>query len=72
VTELSVQVPGPVMPTKKKVIEIEPEPVHSEQSDSARNVSLLISANGNYSKYQLKHDRLLFRDTLMFQTRIYQ
>jgi len=60
------------MPTKKKVIETEPEPAHTEQRESARNVSLLVSANGNYCKYLLKHDHLLFRDTLMFQTRIYQ
>ena len=60
------------MPTKKKVIETEPEPAHTEQRESARNVSLLVSAIGNYSKYLLKHDHLQFRDTLMFQTRIYQ
>jgi len=65
-------VQAPVMPTKKKVIETEPEPVHTQQPDSARSISLLISANANYSKYLLKQDHLLFRDTLMFQTRIYR
>ena len=71
VSELPVH--GAAMaPTKKKVIETEPEPAHSEQPDSARSVSLLVSANVNYCKYLLKHDRVLFRDTLMFQTRIYQ
>ena len=59
-------------PMKKKVIETEPEPVYNEQPESSRNVSLLVSANGNYCKCLLKHDHLLFRDTLMFQTRIYQ
>jgi len=69
-SELPVQ--GPVMPAKKKTIETEPEPVHTEQPESARNVSLFVSANCNYCKYSLKQDQLLFRDTLMFQTRIYQ
>jgi len=60
------------MPTKKKVIETEPEPEHTEQPESARTASLLVSANANYCKYLLKQDHVLFRDTLMFQTRIYQ
>jgi len=70
VSDLSVQ--DAAMPTKKKVIETEPEPAHREQPESACSVLLLVSANANHCKYLLKHDRLLFRDTLMFQTRIYQ
>jgi len=69
-SELTVQ--AGLMPTKKKVIETEPEPAHTEQLESARTVSLFISANANYCKYLMKHHHLLFRDTLMFQTRIYQ
>jgi len=60
------------MPTKRKVVETEPEPVYSEQPNSAGNVSLFVSARCDYCKYVLKNDKLLFRDTLMFQTRIVQ
>jgi len=71
VSELTVQTAA-FLPTKKKVIETEPEPVHTEQPQSTRSVSLFVSVVSNYCKCQLNHDQLLFRDTLMFQSRIYQ
>ncbi|XP_053402100.1 hydrocephalus-inducing protein homolog isoform X11 [Mercenaria mercenaria] len=59
-------------PAKRKVVETEPEPPHTEVADSARNVELLVSAVAEYSKYKCKLDSINFRETLMFQTRVYE
>jgi hydrocephalus-inducing protein len=57
---------------KKKVVEIEPEPAFSEVTDSTRNVDMLITAISDYSKYKCKTEAIHFRDTLMFQTRVFE
>lgn len=59
-------------PAKRKVVETEPEPPHTEVPDSARNVELLVNAVADYSKYKLKLENVTFRETLMFQTRVYE
>ena len=60
------------MTAKKKVVETEPEPTFKEVEETARTVDLLVSVNADNSKYKCKVDNINFRDTLMFQTRIYE
>ena len=70
--------PTPVPPTpsgrpaKRKVVETEPEPPFTEGPDSVRSLELLVTVNGDYCKYTCKTDAVHFKDTLMFQTRIYE
>ena len=59
-------------PAKRKVVETEPEPPHSEIPDTARNVELLVNATADYSKFKCKVDSVHFKETLMFQTRVYE
>ncbi|KAK3085440.1 hypothetical protein FSP39_003318 [Pinctada imbricata] len=59
-------------PAKKKVIETEPEPNHTEQSESQRNMELLVTASADYCKYECKTEAVHFKDTLMFQSRMYE
>lgn len=59
-------------PAKRKVIETEPEPSNTEVADSTRNVELLVSALADYSKYKCKVESINFKETLMFQTRVYE
>lgn len=59
-------------PAKKMVIETETEPTHTEQADSSRNVELLVSAAADFCKYECKIESIHFKDTLMFQSRVYE
>ena len=61
----------PVIPAKKKVIETEPEPPHSEVENSSREVELLVSGIADFAKYECSIQDVNFRDTLMYQTRVY-
>lgn len=60
------------LPAKRKVVEIEPEPAHTELPNATSAVSLFVSANGGFCKYRQEEGNLHFRDTLMFQTRVHQ
>ena len=74
-TPVQQPAPAPQPPTrlaKKKVVETEPEPSYTEVSESARTVELLVSANADFSKVKCKTEAIHFRDTLMFQTRVYE
>ncbi|KAK7505819.1 hypothetical protein BaRGS_00003090 [Batillaria attramentaria] len=64
--------PHTTRPLKKKIIETEPEPAYSEVVESARNVDLLVSAVADYCKFSCKCENVMFRNTLMFQTRVYE
>ena len=64
--------PATLYPIKKKVIETEPEPPHTELPDTVRMFELIVSALADYCKYKCKIDRIHFRDTLVLQTRIYE
>ena len=59
-------------PAKRKVVETEPEPPNSEVPDSVRNVEMLVNATADYSKYKCKVEQIHFKETLMFQTRVYE
>ncbi|XP_033116735.1 hydrocephalus-inducing protein homolog isoform X2 [Anneissia japonica] len=58
-------------PSKKKVIETEPEPTHVIMDDSNRDIELRVSVNADFAKFKCKPDVINFKDTLMFQTRVY-
>lgn len=58
-------------PSKKKVIETEPEPQYTALDDG-RELELLISSICDYSKVKCKTENVHFKDTLMFQTRIFK
>ncbi|NXS93719.1 HYDIN protein, partial [Jacana jacana] len=58
-------------PVKKKVIETDPEPAHTVLEKSSREVELHLSAVIDYAKFQLDTDTIQFKETLLFQTRIF-
>jgi len=41
-------------------------------SESSRTVDLLVNAVADFSKYKCKVEAINFRETLMFQTRVYE
>ncbi|XP_075045519.1 hydrocephalus-inducing protein homolog [Mixophyes fleayi] len=59
-------------PTKKKVIETDPEPAHTVQDQGTREVELLVSATVDYVRYKATCEEVRFRDTLLYQTRVYR
>lgn len=61
----------PAIPAKKKVIETEPEPPHSDVENSSREVELIVSAIADFAKYECPISEVNFRETLMYQTRVY-
>ena len=63
--------PVPAIPAKKKVIETEPEPPHSDVENSSREVELIVSAIADFAKYECPIREVNFRETLMYQTRVY-
>lgn len=63
--------PTPAVPAKKKVIETEPEPPHSDVENSGRDIELVVSAVADYAKYECPIREVNFKDTLMYQTRVY-
>ena len=58
--------------TKKKVYETEAEPAHTGIEDSARTLSLGVSVQVDYAAFECPVSTIHFKDTLMFQTRIYR
>ena len=70
-SDVSSQGKSPVTPAKKKVIETEPEPPHSEVENSGRDVELIVSAIADFAKYECPIREVNFKDTLMYQTRVY-
>ncbi|XP_077145064.1 hydrocephalus-inducing protein homolog isoform X4 [Ranitomeya variabilis] len=57
---------------KKKVIETDPEPAHMLLDAEPRDVELLISATVDYAQVTAKCEPVHFRDTLLYQTRVYK
>ena len=57
---------------KKKVIEIEPEPKNTKLDETTQPVEIFVSANCDFSRYRCKTSSIRFKDTLMFQTRVYE
>lgn len=57
---------------RKKVVETEPEPKHNKLEENVQPIDLFISANCDYSNFRCKTSCIRFKDTLMFQTRVYE
>lgn len=57
---------------KKKAVLVETEPSHTVLSGSSIALDLVVSSNCNYAKYTCATDRVYFKDTFMFQTRLYR
>ncbi|XP_064641495.1 hydrocephalus-inducing protein-like isoform X2 [Lineus longissimus] len=64
--------PANLRPAKKKVVETEPEPAFQEMAESQRTIDLLVSATADFSSYKCKVESIKFKDTLMFQTRVFE
>ena len=58
--------------TKKKIYETESEPAHTIIEDSGRTLSLGVSAKVDYVTCECPVNMIHFKDTLMFQTRVYR
>ncbi|MCJ8733357.1 hypothetical protein PDJAM_G00222410, partial [Pangasius djambal] len=63
---------SPQRPSKKKVVETDPEPVHSVVENSYRELELGISAMCDYAQFECDAEPIHFKDTMLFQTRVFQ
>lgn len=54
------------------MVETDPEPVHSVVENSVRELELGISAMCDYAKFECDAEHIHFKDTMLFQTRIFQ
>ncbi len=57
---------------RKKVVEVEPEPRHQRSEEACMAMELFVSGNCDYAKYKCRTSSVRFKDTLMFQTRVYE
>lgn len=55
-----------------QVIETDPEPAYSVLEEYYRELMLQISANVNFASYQCQTSDVHFKDTLVYQTRVFQ
>uniref|UniRef100_UPI003AADF4DB hydrocephalus-inducing protein homolog n=1 Tax=Centroberyx gerrardi TaxID=166262 RepID=UPI003AADF4DB len=62
----------PQQPMKNKVIKTDPEPGCSVVEGSQRELELHISAVCDYAKFSCDTDSIRFKDTMLYQTRLYQ
>ncbi|XP_004431871.1 PREDICTED: hydrocephalus-inducing protein homolog [Ceratotherium simum simum] len=58
--------------TKRKVIETDPEPAHSVVEENYQELHLQISANVNFASYQCQTSDVCFKETLVYQTRVFE
>lgn len=54
------------------MIETDPEPAHTTVEDSGRELELWVSATVDYAQYKMEVETVNFKDTLLFQTRVYE
>ena len=59
-------------PAKRKVVDTEPEPSYNSITGTASEIELIFSAVADYAKYELNTSKVFFKDTLMFQTRMFR
>ena len=86
--EASVNLPGSVMQrnasqathtsapgkqiVRRKVVEVEPEPRHARSEEAVPALELFVSASCDFSRYRCRTSAIRFKDTMMFQTRVYE
>ncbi|KAM9191706.1 LOW QUALITY PROTEIN: hydrocephalus-inducing protein homolog [Dugong dugon] len=58
--------------TKRKVIETDPEPVHTILEENYRELQLQISANVDFASYRCQTSDVCFKETLVYQTRVFE
>ncbi|XP_013921615.1 PREDICTED: hydrocephalus-inducing protein-like [Thamnophis sirtalis] len=54
-----------------QVIETDPEPTHMTVEEGSQELVLRVSANVDFAQYKMDADAVHFRDTLLFQTRVF-
>lgn len=54
-----------------QVIETDPEPAHITLEECSQELVLRVSANVDFAQYKMDVDAVHFRDTLLFQTRVF-
>lgn len=54
------------------MVETDPEPVHTVVEDTARELELWVSAIVDYAQYKLNVKTVHFKDTMLFQTRVFR
>ncbi|XP_048371298.1 hydrocephalus-inducing protein homolog [Sphaerodactylus townsendi] len=59
-------------PSKKKVIETDPEPAHTVVEDSDRELELRVSATIDFAQFEMEVEPVHFKETLLFQTRVFK
>ncbi|KAL2094103.1 hypothetical protein ACEWY4_011415 [Coilia grayii] len=59
-------------PGKKKVMEIDPEPPNTVVENSSRELELLLSAVCDYAQFSCNSEPIHFKDTMLYQTRVYK
>ncbi|XP_015224105.2 hydrocephalus-inducing protein homolog isoform X3 [Lepisosteus oculatus] len=57
---------------RRKVIETDPEPVHAVIENSSHELELRVSAVCDYAQFKCKTETIRFKDTLLFQTRVFE
>ena len=55
-----------------QVIETEPEPAHTAVDGSHRDLELYVSAIVDFAHYECSVQEVNFKDTLMYQSRVYR
>lgn len=55
-----------------QVVETDPEPAHSVLEENYRDLQLQISANVDFASYQCQTNDICFKETLVYQTRVFE
>lgn len=66
------KVESPDKAQKIKVVETEPEPAQTTIDDTARDIPLIASATADFASFSVDCEDVVFKDTLMFQSRVYK
>ncbi|XP_036605974.1 hydrocephalus-inducing protein homolog [Trichosurus vulpecula] len=68
----STKSPNSNIPAKKKVIDTDPEPVHTVLEENYQELQLYVSAVVDYSSFRSQVKEVNFKETLVFQTRVFE
>lgn len=55
-----------------QVIETDPEPAHSIIEENHQDLQIQISANVNFAQYECQKYDIRFKETLVYQTRVFE
>ena len=71
-TSINTSLASKPLTIKKKVIDTEPEPHYTKIDDNLQQLELVVAAKCDYSRYKCSNHVAKFKDTLLFQTRVYE